>query len=450
MLNDDPEDRFKNCLLFLFTTQNRPQVKEPAVHCTAIIGLHKITTMQTSSRQAYLDWLRIMAIAGVLFFHSAMPFVAEDGWHIKNKETSYLLLEFNFWLSRFRMPLLFFISGTVTYFMLKKRTGGSFILLRLRRLLVPLVFGMLVIVPPQVYMERLTQGFTGNFADFYSSVFTTGAYPKGNMSWHHLWFIAYLFIYDVVFAYFFKWSMSEQGKQRLHFLSKLSTGKWVYTLMIPSVILFSAMNLRFPETNDLIHDWCRIFYWLFFLLAGFICINFPAMMESLERNKRTSLSFALLTIFIINYCRWNKIEPDDLFPNWQNDWRTYAYMSLYAITAWCWVFAAIGYGKRYLNKTHSSLNYINQAVYPFYILHQTVIVILVYYVVQTSDTILMKYLFTVIVTFIITMSIYHLFVRRFAVTRFLFGMKAARKKEEKSETLTPIKQKIPVALLQEL
>ena len=115
--------------------------------------------MQSSTRQSYLDWLRIIAILGVLFFHSAMPFAAESDWHIRNQETSPLLMEFNFFLSRFRMPLLFFISGAVAYFMLQKRTAGQFIGLRFRRVFIPLVFGMLVIVPLQVYMERLNQGF---------------------------------------------------------------------------------------------------------------------------------------------------------------------------------------------------------------------------------------------------------------------------------------------------
>jgi len=112
-----------------------------------------------NGRQAYLDWLRAASIAGVLFFHAAMPFVSDWDWHIKNKETSRILLEFNFWLSRFRMPLLFFISGTVSYYMLQKKTGLKFIGLRFRRLLIPLIFAMLVIVPPQVYLERLTQGY---------------------------------------------------------------------------------------------------------------------------------------------------------------------------------------------------------------------------------------------------------------------------------------------------
>lgn len=91
--------------------------------------------------------------------------------------------------------------------------------------------------------------------------------------------------------------------------------------------------------------------------------------------------------------------------------------------AWAWVLSAIGYGKKYLNRRHRVLGYLNQAVYPFYILHQTIIVILVYYVVQTRDTIGLKYSFIVGVTFVVTTGIYHLFIRPFPLMRWLFGMK---------------------------
>ncbi|MGE5107408.1 MAG: acyltransferase family protein [Sphingobacteriales bacterium] len=388
----------------------------------------------TTPRLAYLDWLRIMAILGVLFFHSAMAYVAEWQWHIKNKETSNLLMEFNFWLSRFRMPLLFFISGTVSYFMLKNKSTGSFIGLRFRRLFIPLVVGMFVIVPPQVYMERLTQGYTGNYIDFYSNVFEFKPYPKGNFSWHHLWFIWYLFVYDIVFAPVFKWCLSKKGQQFLQRLNFLARGKWIYLLTIPSVIVYTSLSIKYPETNDFIHDWCRLFYWLLFLLVGFFCIANPVMMDSLERNRRTSFALAFITIVWINYLRWNNHEPENI-----RHWTMYAYLSLYAFTAWFWVITAVGYGKRYLNKRHKALDYINQAVYPFYILHQTVIVIVVYYVVRTTDTILMKYFFTVIIGFILSMIIYHLFIRPYAITRFLFGMKSKKKitgEKTESEPLT--------------
>jgi hypothetical protein len=385
-----------------------------------------------SSRQSYLDWLRILSILAVFFLHSGMAFVEEWEWHIKNKETSNLLMEVNFWLGRFRMPLLFFISGTVTFFMLKSRTTGSFIGLRFRRLFIPVLFGILVIVPPQVYMERLTQGFKGNFTDFYPSIFTTGPYPAGNFSWHHLWFIVYLFLYDIVFAPVFKWMMSERGKLRLSFFNKLAPGKRIYLLMIPSVIIYTAMSLSFPETHDLIHDWGRHVYWIFFLFTGFTCINFPALMDSLERNRRTSFLLAFASIILINYFRWYDLEPDEIIPNWKSDWRTYAFISLFPLTAWSWIFTAVGYGKRYLNKKHRIQDYINEAVYPFYILHQTIIVIVVYTVVQSPDSVYSKFIFTFITSFALIMGIYHLLIRPYAVTRFLFGMKPKKKEVKRA------------------
>jgi glucan biosynthesis protein C len=399
-----------------------------------------------STRQAYLDWLRIASILAVFFLHSSMAYVSEWEWHLKNAQTSNLLMELNFWLGRFRMPLLFFISGTVTHFMLQRRSTGAFIGLRFRRLFIPLVFGMLVIVPPQVYMERLTQGFKGNFWDFYPSIFTTGAYPKGNLSWHHLWFIVYLFLYDILFAPLFKWIMSESGRQRLLFFTKLANKKWIYLLMLPAIIIFTSLNLTFPETHDLIHDWSRHLYWLSFLLTGFICINFPALMDSLERNRRTSLLLAFLSFVIINYIRWNNLEPDQIIPDWRHDWHMYAYMALYPLTAWSWIFTAIGYGKRYLNKKHRIQDYINQAVYPFYILHQTVIVIVVFYVMRSGDTVLSKFLFTFIVSFALVMCIYHLLIKPYAVTRFLFGMKP-KKKEAAPKVDKSIKKTQPAIQL---
>jgi peptidoglycan/LPS O-acetylase OafA/YrhL len=166
---------------------------------------------------------------------------------------------------------------------------------------------------------------------------------------------------------------------------------------------------------------------LSFVLVGFICIASPALMDSLERNRRTSLVLAFVTLVFINYLRWNKLEPSDT-----SSWAMYAYISIQAFTAWFWVMSIIGYGKRYLNKKHRVLNYLNQAVYPFYILHQTVIVVIVYYVVQVNDSILLKYLFTVTLSFIVTMCIYHLFIRPYALMRFLFGMKP----KEKVTTIT--------------
>ncbi len=379
--------------------------------------------MQTTSRQSYLDWLRLLAIIGVLFFHAAQPFAAESQWHIKNNETSNLYLEFTFWLSRFRMHLLFFISGAVAYFIMQRKTGKQFVGMRFQRLMVPLLFGMLVIVPPQVYMERLTQGFKGNFFDFYPSIFKGIPYPKGNLSWHHLWFILYLFVYDLLAAPLFAWIISPGGKKFAMLTTWLSQNKRMYLICLPAILVFTSLVLRYPESNDLINDLAYLPYWFLFMLSGFVCISNPLLMGAIERNRRLSLLVAFLSVVMINYLRWNHLEPSDLWTNWKVQPLTYCYLALYPIIAWSWVLALVGYGKKYLNRPHKALTYINQAVYPFYILHQTVIVILAYYVVQVKDSIEGKYFFIVAVTFGVCGCLFHLLIRPYRVMRFLFGMK---------------------------
>lgn len=393
--------------------------------------------MQPTSRQAYIDWLRILAILGVLFFHAAMPFAAEEDWHIRNKETSNVLLEFNFWLSRFRMPLLFFISGVVSFYMMQKKSVLSFIGLRFRRLFIPLLSGMLVIVPPQVYMERLTQGFTGSYLDFYPSIFQGKPYPEGNTSWHHLWFIAYLFVYDLVAAPLFAWMAgSKSFAKRLGWLAE---GKRIYLLMIPSIIIYASLVLKFPRTDDLIHDYTYLPYWFLFLLMGFVCITNSRLMDSLEKNRRTSLLLGLLLFGAMNYMRWNSAEPWDINPDtWKDSLWTTGYLALIPAIAWFWIFALTGYGKKYLNKKTSFSSYASQIVYPFYIVHQTVIVILAYYVVQANDSVMSKYMFLAFVSLFASVAICHLLITPYKITRFLFGMKPESRRPKPDAVTQPI------------
>jgi len=401
--------------------------------------------METTQRQTYLDWLRILSILGVLLFHSAMPYDQGDWWHIKNKETSDIMMEIVFFMHLVRMPVLFFISGTVSYYMMQNRSSLGFIGLRFRRLFIPLLVGMFIIVPPQIYMERLTQGFKGNFWDFYPSVFKFVPYPKGSFSWHHLWFIAYLFIYDLVFAPIFAWLVGPKSERFRESLAVLAKSKWVYLLAVPGIMWYALLAWKLPETNDLAHDGCYFVYWLLFVLVGFVCILQPKLMDSLQRNRRFALTIGFASLMLMNYMRWNKIEPDNINWHFQGEFFYAAFRALRAVIGWGWVLALIGYGKHYLNYKHRSLNYLNQAVYPFYILHQTVIVILSYYLVQAQETILMKYIFTVAATFFISVLIYHLFIQPFGVMRFLFGMKP--KSKVKKIAVEPVAEKAEMMVL---
>src|SRR5688572_7613958 len=161
-----------------------------------------------SSRRHDLDWLRFIAIIILLFFHTGMLFNPWE-WHVKNNELSGSFRYWMLWLHEWRMPLLLFISGAGTYIALGKRTPGQYAGERLKRLLIPLAFGMFVIVPPQIYYEHIKE-YSG-YTDFYKTVFNFVPYPEGSFSWHHLWFVAYLLIYSLIAIPFLKFLRSPKS-----------------------------------------------------------------------------------------------------------------------------------------------------------------------------------------------------------------------------------------------
>lgn len=146
-------------------------------------------------RRYDLDWLRVIVFVLLIFYHVGMFFVAPDwGWHIKNNITYEWIKYPMLFLNQWRLPILFIISGMGTSYALSRRTAWEFAAERTKKLLLPLIFGMLVIVPPQVYVEKISKGsIQGSYFEFWPSQAFIGEYPVGNLSWHHLWRIYYCF-----------------------------------------------------------------------------------------------------------------------------------------------------------------------------------------------------------------------------------------------------------------
>lgn len=380
--------------------------------------------VSTKSQRRYdLDWLRVIAIFLLLFYHCGMAFVSEWGWHIKNGDTSNIFQEWMFFMSRWRMALLFLISGAGTWFVLKRATAGDYLKRRVLRLLIPLVFGIFVVVPPQIYMERLAQGATFNsYLDFYPTVFQFKPYPEGSFSWHHLWFVAYLFIYSVIALPLFLCLRGRSGREWVNRFSARVNAPLLYSFGLPLAIAYAGLIVRFRGPQNLIDDWAWFTVYLLYFIYGFLFTLNDRFGQIMEEKRTISLQLASGCYLAITYFRWNDAEPIFGYnpPN-------LLFCALLAFNAWFWVLTILGYGRRYLNKNNALLTYANEAIYPFYILHQTVIVVIAFYVVKTTDTILLKFLFLSVTSFILTMAIYHFVVRPFRVTRFLFGMKSSAK-----------------------
>ena len=374
-----------------------------------------------TERRHDLDWLRLIAIIILLFFHTGMWF-NHWGWHVKNNELSYTFQYWMVWSHYFRMPLLLFISGSGTFMALGKRTPGEFRKERFKRLFIPLVFGMLVVVPPQIYYEHIKE-YNG-YWDFYKTVFNFVPYPKGSFSWHHLWFILYLFLYSLIALPFLTYLRSERSakfKQRVFNVLSRPVG----ILFVPSVLmLVSQIALRpfFPEeTHDLIHDWAFFVFYFAFFIFGFVCYSNSNLWITIGNNRKYLLA-ALVVILIPFYGCYFHFRGLLELP-WSMDTVETIFNVAALFVRWFTVITIIAYGQHYLNKPHKWLSILNEGLYPFYILHQTVIIAIGYYIVQLPWGISAKYWTISFLTLVSCVGFYLLIIRPFNVMRFLFGMK---------------------------
>ena len=374
------------------------------------------------ARRYDLDWLRFIAIVILLFFHTGMWF-NEWGWHVKNSETSTTFQYWMIWSHFFRMPLLLFISGAGTYMALGKRTPRQFAGERFRRLFIPLLFGMLVIVPPQIYFERIGQ-FTG-YWDFYKTVFEFKPYPEGgSLSWHHLWFILYLLVFSLLAIPLLKFLRSERSASfREKCIWLLSSP--AAALFIPSLLLLNSQFLLRPffpeETHDLIHDWAFFVFYFGFFLAGLIAYAIPTLWQSIGYNRKYFL-VAMLAALVPFYTCYFHFRGVIQLP-WDSETIGDFFDRVAIFVSWFTVITIIAYGQTYLNRAHRWLPIINEGLYPFYILHQTVIIWIGYYVCQWSWSISAKYWTICLLTLLACVGFYLLFIRPFGFMRILFGMK---------------------------
>ena len=113
-------------------------------------------------RHHFLDWVRIIAFFLLILYHVGMYYVTW-GWHVKSPHAGTTLEPFMMLSSPWRLALLFLVSGVASSVMLAKLRPLAFLGKRSWRLLIPLLFGMLVIVPPQSYLEVVEKlGYAGS------------------------------------------------------------------------------------------------------------------------------------------------------------------------------------------------------------------------------------------------------------------------------------------------
>jgi glucan biosynthesis protein C len=376
-----------------------------------------------SIRRYDIDWLRVLAILVVFVFHCGR-FFDTDGWHVKNPVRHEVVDVWTGFLCSWLMPLIFVISGASTFYALGSKAVARFIRDRAGRLLVPLIVGIFTHVVLQVYLERISFGkFKGSFFAFYPHYFDGFYGFGGNFAWMglHLWYLEMLFVFSLVLLPLFLWLKGDTGTRLIQRLAiVLARPGAVFLLAIGPMAMLAFLD---PKTwgQRGFGGW-PLFAYPFFFVYGFVIVASESLEAQIESQRWTSLAVAggvLLTALVL----W-KTGGDPKYGT-----PRYALMqSVYALSSWCFILAFLGLARRNLGFTRPFLRYANEAVLPFYILHQTVILTIGFFVVRWAIPDLAKFVVIAASSFAIIVAIYEFSVRRCNVMRFLFGMK--RRKEE--------------------
>jgi surface polysaccharide O-acyltransferase-like enzyme len=327
-------------------------------------------------RLFFLDWLRIGAFALLVLYHVGMYYVSWD-WHVKSPHASPLIEPLMRLSYPWRMSLLFLLSGAATVWMLQRRPQG---LLRERaaRLLLPLVAGVCLIVPPQSYFEVLQKaGYAGSYLQFLGLYFTAhGGFCRGSdclvlPTWNHLWFLPYLLAYTALLL-LLRRVLPLAGLQALaDRLAALPGWAWWLLPIVWLALLRLALLGHFGSTHALVDDWHNHASYFSVFLAGVLLAARPALLARLEPLRWPALAVALLAWWGIGVY----LEHVRTLPAVPEGLRALQRVA-HAALQWSALVALLGFARRHLNHDHRWRVPLNEAVFPLYLLHQTLIIVL--------------------------------------------------------------------------
>ena len=268
------------------------------------------------------------------------------------------------------------------------------------------------------------------FIDFYPRVYEIIPYPDGAFTWSHMWFVAYLFVFTILLMPFFSLVKTEWFNRYKPVVNRIFSSPIAHLFpAIPFTVYFYGLFVDWPEQGSLIDDWFVFISSITFYFFGFFFSAINSFWETCLRYRKLFFCVALtmaLILFLKYYWNWEVSRPDE-----QNI-DLYIYGFLNGIHIWTVILSSIGYSMKYLNYSNYYLSYLNTAIYPFYILHQAVIVVSGYYVLQLDIGIGLKLLLLLIICIVTIWLLYHFIIRRTIISKILFGMKWKKRNDPKS------------------
>jgi hypothetical protein len=353
-------------------------------------------------RLYYVDRLRIFAFAILLVYHSSAAFLPDMKWLIHSEKTSDalgLVLDFP---RAWRLALLFFVSGMGVAFSFNSPTAISFLRKRALRLLIPLLFAMAVVVVPQVWYERMYEnGYEGSLLEFWlTRYFTEGRYPKGNFTWAHMWFVAYLLVMSVICYPIFRY-LSRPGNKLAIWFERASRTDLIYGLFLLPLTLNLSLSPFFPrQTNVLYDDGAWFAAWASWFGLGFlIARHHRALIDGIIARRYVSAAIAIATTALLYRYAW--APPNELSIG-SYDHTTPLFKTGIFLLAWTMILTLLGFAARHFNQPSGRLLAMNRLVFPLYIVHQTVTIAALYYVLPLDLPVVASLLVVTVATVLVS------------------------------------------------
>jgi peptidoglycan/LPS O-acetylase OafA/YrhL len=420
-----------------------PRSRRTVGKTNPLSGEREQTLPTMTDRQPELDVMRALVVAGLVVFHSAVVFATGTSWFVKDTRPAIGFTVFLLWGSLWGMPLLFLVSGMGARYAMHTRSAAAFSRERLARLGVPFATGLLVLVPPMFYLARLGPHGPGEaywrfwlrFADVRAiagGLLTRGSWISGGTGFDpaHLWFLYVLLVFSVALLPLSRYLARSRGARL--------AGRHPMTALATAAIPMMATEALFgPDVNT--GGWERLAY-AFPFVYGFVIAGDPRLQSTPRRVRWPALVIALsattgLVGWAATFTTREGSVASGAVPGWS---------ALQGLAGWAWIVAILGFAASIAGHRHSpgrarpaaaprgwrgpAARYSHEAVLPFYLLHEPVIVATAWLVVRWHAPTLAKYPALVAVSFAATLALYELAIRRFRITRFLFGMKPRAKK----------------------
>ena len=348
--------------------------------------------MENLNRRYDIDWLRVIAIAMLLIYHTAIGF---QSWglmigFITNKQSWNGLWTPMSMLNIWRIPLLFFVSGMGVFFAIQKRDWKQLLQERAKRILLPFVFGMLFIVPIHILLLQNYYGWELKY--------------KPNPS--HLWFLGNIFIYTFVLLPIFMYLKKHKDKNMFVKLRSLLANP--LGLLIVMLLFIAEAIIVNPYPYELYAMTTHGFVLGFLaFLCGYLFMYSGEPFWNMICKWRWLFIVSALALYI-----YRTYQAPSLVPLYR-----------LSIESTLWIYSVFAFGNKYLNKNSKALQYLSQSAYPIYIIHMIFIYLASYFIFPLDINVQLKYLIVVLVLFVGSFVFYEFFIRRFALIRPFFGLK---------------------------